>query len=69
MIQLYCHFNFSFNWLKTCNRYLQSIHLLEQKHNNNVYIHTAKALINARAFIRIVTFHIEGVGAYKRLEF
>ena len=29
---------------------------------------TVKALINARAFIRIVTFHREGVGVYKRLE-
>ena len=30
--------------------------------------YTVKALINARAFIRIVTFHREGVGIYKRLE-
>ena len=30
--------------------------------------YTLKALINAQAFIRIVTFHREGVGVYKRLE-
>ena len=29
---------------------------------------TVKALINTQAFIRIVTFHREGVGVYKRLE-
>ena len=29
---------------------------------------TVKALINARAFIKIITFHREGLGVNKRLE-
>ena len=29
---------------------------------------TVKTLINARAFIRIFSFHREGVGIYKRLQ-
>ena len=33
-----------------------------------VKIKTVKTLIIAQAFIRIVTFHREGVGVYKKLE-
>ena len=32
------------------------------------FLGTIKALINAWAFIRIVTFHREGVDVYKKLE-
>ena len=32
------------------------------------FLGTIKALINARVFIRIVTFHREGVDVYKKLE-
>ena len=32
------------------------------------FLGTIKALINARAFIRIITFHREGVDVYKKLE-
>ena len=32
------------------------------------FLGTIKALINARAFIRIVIFHREGMDVYKKLE-
>ena len=32
------------------------------------FLGTIKVLINGRAFIRIVTFHREGVEVYKKLE-